>query len=79
MDEVLIIFDPTRIHGTDFLLCLNVDSKFGYLNAQEEAEARLIDKDSPYVYHPPQPRPWDGRGSDKEIEGSWEKNVRAKV
>ncbi|TRY75281.1 hypothetical protein TCAL_00687, partial [Tigriopus californicus] len=79
LDEVLIIFDPTRIHGTEFLLCLNVDSKFGYLNAQEEAEARLIDTDSPYVYYPPQPRLWDGRGSDKEIEGSWEKNVRAKI
>jgi hypothetical protein len=86
--EPLLIFDPTRQHGlgsgggpgaADFLLCLNQDSKFGYLTAEEDSSLRLIEKTDKFTYRPPEPREWSGMGSEKDVEGTWVKDTRSRV
>ena len=46
MEEILIIWDS----GDRYFVCLNEDSKMGYIQAQEDALLRLIDKTTPYEY-----------------------------
>ena len=79
LEEPVIIYEPTRIHGSSFLLCLNADSKFGYKQAEEDADMALIDRDKSFEYKPPEPKEWYSIGSEKEIEGTWVKNTRPKV
>ena len=79
MTEALLIFDESRVHGTEFLLCLNEDSKFGYQQSEDDAMLRLIDKTTHYVYKPPHPGDWQGLGSNDEIEEGWVRDSRPKV
>jgi hypothetical protein len=46
----LLIFDPDEQYGSQFLICLSGEAKYGYLQNDEDASMALVDADSPYTY-----------------------------
>lgn len=79
LDEPLLIYDATLTYGADYLLCLNGESKYGYLQGLEETNMRLVDDDVPYEYIPPVPKAWASLKSDIEIEKDLVTDSRPKV
>ena len=79
MLEPLIIYDPTELHGSEYLICLNGEAKYGYLQSEEDANLALVDSTTAYEYRPPSPKLWGGLQSDKEIERDWVVDSRPKV
>ncbi len=79
--DALVVFDPSRRHGAEFLLCLTDDAKFSFRQAEEEALLGLVEaaKKKPFEYKPPQPRERETLGSESAIEGAWVKNERSKI
>jgi hypothetical protein len=77
--EPLIIYDPTETYGSEYLICLNGEAKYGYLQAEEDANLALVDSTTAYVYRPPSPEVWLGLFSDQEIERDWVVDSRPKV
>ena len=59
-DEVLIIIDPTKTYGANFLLCLNGESKYHYLQSEEDGNMQLVEnyERDDYEYIPPVPGEW---------------------
>jgi hypothetical protein len=41
--EPLIIYDPTETYGSEYLICLNGEAKYGYLQAEEDTNLALVD------------------------------------
>ena len=80
-DEVLIIIDPTKTYGANFLLCLNGESKYHYLQSEEDGNMQLVEnyEREDYEYIPPVPGEWRGMASDIEIERDWVTDSRPKV
>ena len=80
-DEVLIIIDPTKTYGANFLLCLNGESKYHYLQSEEDGNMQLVEnyERDDYEYIPPVPGEWRGMASDIEIERDWVTDTRPKV
>ena len=80
-DEVLIIIDPTKTYGANFLLCLNGESKYHYLQSEEDGNMQLVEnyERDDYEYIPPVPGEWRGMASDIEIERDWVTDSRPKV
>lgn len=81
MEELLLIYDKRCLYGSQYLLCLNGDSKYSYLQAEEDANMKLVEDMcmEPFEYAPPTPRSWVNLKSDVEIEGDWIKDTRPKV
>ena len=77
--EPLIIYDPAEQHGSEYLICLNGEAKYGYLQSEEDANLALVDSSTAYEYRPPSPQLWGGLQSDKEIERDWVVDSRPKV
>ena len=48
--EPLIIYDPTELHGSEYLICLNGEAKYGYLQTEEDANLALVLKIIHLVY-----------------------------
>ena len=73
LDEVLIIIDSTKTYGANFLLCLNGESKYHYLQSEEDGNMQLVEnyEQDDYEYIPPVPGEWRGGASDIEIERDW--------
>ena len=80
-EEVLIIIDPGRTYGANFLLCLNGESKYHFLQSEEEGNMQLVEnyERDDYQYLPPVPGEWRGGQSDIEIERDWVTDSRPKV
>ena len=80
-EEVLIIIDPGRTYGANFLLCLNGESKYHFLQSEEEGNMQLVEnyERDDYQYLPPAPGEWRGGQSDIEIERDWVTDSRPKV
>ena len=76
-----MIFDPTRVYGEEYLICFNGESKYGYIQAAEDSNMKLVDDDggTAYEYAPPVPGSWNNLKSDVEIERDWVKDARPKI
>ena len=48
--EPLIIYDPTELYGSEYLICLNGEAKYGYLQSEEDSNLALVDSTTPYFY-----------------------------
>ena len=46
----LMIYDQSEMYGSEFLLCLSGEAKYGYLQNEEDSNMDLVDEDSPYAY-----------------------------
>ena len=78
---MLIIIDSCQTYGANFLLCLNGESKYQFLQSEEDGNMQLVEnyEAEDYQYIPPVPGDWRGMQSDIEIEGDWVTDARPKV
>ena len=69
------------MYGANFLLCLNGDSKYQYLQSEEDSNMQLVAnyEAEDYEYMPPVPGDWANLASDLEIEQDWVIDSRPKV
>ena len=77
----MLIFEPTRTYGEEFLICFNGESKYGYIQAVEDSNMKLVESDgsTTYEYVPPVPGSWTNLKSDQEIERDWVTDARPKI
>ena len=77
----MIIVDSCKTYGANFLLCLNGESKYQFLQSEEDGNMQLVEnyEAEDYQYIPPVPGDWRGMQSDIEIEGDWVTDSRPKV
>ena len=63
------------------MLCLNGESKYHYLQSEEDGNMQLVEnyERDDYEYIPPVPGEWRGMASDIEIERDWVTDSRPKV
>ena len=63
------------------MLCLNGESKYHYLQSEEDGNMQLVEnyEQDDYEYIPPVPGEWRGGASDIEIERDWVTDSRPKV
>ena len=76
-----MILDPAEQYGANFLICLNGESKYVYLQIEEDKNMQLVDdyEAIPFTYVPPAPVKWDNFASDVEIERLLVTDARPKV
>ena len=81
LEEVLIIIDSVKTYGANFLLCLNGESKYHYLQSEEDGNMQLVEnyEADDYQYIAPVPGEWRGGQSDLEIERDYVTDSRPKV
>ncbi|XP_023349661.1 WD repeat-containing protein 63 [Eurytemora carolleeae] len=79
LTDVLLVLNRIPGNINNFLLCATQDAIQEYLRREEDSESGLLDLVSEYTYKPPSPNPWQGLGSDKEIENDWVKDCRPRI
>ena len=78
---MLIVIDSAKTYGANFLLCLNGESKYQFLQSEEDGNMQLVEnyEAEDYQYIAPVPGDWRGGMSDIEIERDWVTDARPKV
>ena len=81
LEELLLILDPAEQYGANFLICLNGESKYVYLQIEEDKNMQLVDdyEAIPYQYIPPVAKKWNNLESDLEIQKLLVTDTRPKV
>ena len=81
LEELLLILDPAEQYGANFLICLNGESKYVYLQMEEDKNMQLVDdyEAIPYKYVPPIAGKWNNLESDLEIQKLLVTDTRPKV
>ena len=77
----MLILDPAEQYGANFLICLNGESKYVYLQIEEDKNMQLVDdyEAIPYQYVPPVAGKWSNFKSDQEIQKLLVTDLRPKV
>ena len=81
LEELLLILDPAEQYGANFLICLNGESKYVYVQIEEDKNMQLVDdyEAIPYAYVPPVAEKWANLESDLEIQKLLVTDTRPKV